>query len=149
MRQFSDQPQSKRHTCHLLMLLPVVEGSPSQNNGVVVGPFGGVAPGVLQRVPEVAPRRVSHNPLGEAPPHQEGKVHLRVQKFETRRDPFKDHFPVELGFLHVGAARFGAHGPRWSAGRCPRPGSAPLPSLWQREVGTDWLSGIGEKKRRR
>lgn len=76
------------------MLLPVVEGSSSQNDGVVVGPFRGVTPGVLQRVPEVAPRRVSHDPLGEAPPHQEGKVHLRGGKIETRRFPFKEHFPV-------------------------------------------------------
>lgn len=69
------------------MLLPVVEGSSSQNDGVVVGPFRGVTPGVLQRVPEVAPRRVSHNPLGEALPHQEGKVHLRGGK-KSKRDDF-------------------------------------------------------------
>lgn len=63
----------------LVIVLPVVEGSSSQDDGVVVGPFRGVAPGVLQGIPEVAPRRVSHDPLGEVPPHQEGKVHLRVQ----------------------------------------------------------------------
>lgn len=55
---------------------PVVEGSSSQHNGVVIGPFRGVAPGTLQGVPEVAPGRVAHDPLWEAPPHQEGKVHL-------------------------------------------------------------------------
>lgn len=127
------------------MLLPVVEGSSSQNDGVVVGPFRGVTPDVLQRVPEVAPRRVSHNPLGEAPPHQEGKVHLRGQKSKH------DDFLLKSIFRRMTSTRgrcsFAAHGPHWSAGRCPRPGSAPLPSLWQREVGTDCWSvrGGGEE----
>lgn len=64
--------------------VPVVEGSSSQDDGVVVGPFRGVAPGTLQGIPEVAPGRVAHDPLGEAPPHQEGKVHLQVQKWGTQ-----------------------------------------------------------------
>lgn len=55
---------------------PVVEGSSSQDDRVVVGPLRGVAPGSLQGIPEMAPGRVAYNPLGEAPPHQEGKVHL-------------------------------------------------------------------------
>lgn len=58
---------------------PVIEGSSSQDDGVVVGPFRGVAPGSLQGIPEVAPGRVAHDPLREAPPHQEGKVHLRAE----------------------------------------------------------------------
>lgn len=56
--------------------LPVVEGGPRQDDGVLIGPFRGVAPGVPQGVPEVAPGRVPHDPIWEAPPHQEGKVHL-------------------------------------------------------------------------
>lgn len=59
--------------------VPVVESSSGQDDWVVVGPFGGVTPGPLQGIPEVAPGRVSHDPLGEAPPYQEGKVHLHVQ----------------------------------------------------------------------
>lgn len=58
----------------------MVEGSSSQDDGVVIGPFRGVAPGPLQRVPEVAPGRVAHDTVGEAPPHQEGKVHLTGQQ---------------------------------------------------------------------
>lgn len=63
--------------------VPVVEGSSSQDDGVVVGPFRGVAPGALQGIPEVAPGRVAYDPLGEAPPYQEGKVHLREQRWNT------------------------------------------------------------------
>lgn len=63
--------------------VPVVEGSSSQDDGVVVGPFRGVAPGVLQGIPEVAPGRVAHDSLRKAPPHQEGKVHLQVQTWNT------------------------------------------------------------------
>lgn len=50
------------------------------------------------------------------------------------------------------AARFafmnnmGTHRPHWSAGRCPRPDSTLLQSLWQHEVGTDWWS---ERERER
>lgn len=58
----------------------MVEGSSSQDDGIVIGPFGGVAPGPLQGVPEVAPGRVAHDPVREAPPHQEGKVHLAGQQ---------------------------------------------------------------------
>lgn len=58
----------------------MVEGSSCQDDGVVIGPFGGVSPGSLQGVPEVAPGRVAHDPLREAPPHQEGKVHLAGQQ---------------------------------------------------------------------
>lgn len=49
-----------------------------------------------------------------------------------------------------GRCSLAAHEPHWSAGRCPRPGSAPLPSLWQREVGTDWwsVSGGATKKQK-
>lgn len=55
----------------------MVKGSSRQDNGVVIGPFGGVAPGALQGVPEVAPGRVTHDALREAPPNQEGKVNLK------------------------------------------------------------------------
>ena len=58
----------------------MVEGSSSQDDGVVVGPFGGVSPGSLQGVPEVAPGRVAHDTVREAPPHQEGEVHLAGQQ---------------------------------------------------------------------
>lgn len=58
----------------------MVEGSSSQDDGVVIGPFGRVSPGSLQGVPEVAPGRVAHDPLREAPPHQKGKVHLTGQQ---------------------------------------------------------------------
>lgn len=61
-------------------MVPVVEGSSSQDDGVVVGPFGGVSPGSLQGVPEVAPGRVAHDAFRETPPHQEGKVHLTGQQ---------------------------------------------------------------------
>lgn len=64
--------------------VPVVEGSSSQDDGIVIGPFWGVAPCMFQGIPEVAPGRVAHNPIREAPPHQEGKVHLWVQKCNTQ-----------------------------------------------------------------
>ena len=35
---------------------------------------------------------------------------------------------------------FAPHTPHWSAGPCPRPGSALPLSLWQREAGSDWWS---------
>lgn len=57
----------------------MIEGSSSQDDGVVVGPFGGVSPGTLQGIPEVASGRITYDPLGEAPPHQEGKVYLQEQ----------------------------------------------------------------------
>lgn len=60
--------------------VPVVEGSSSQDDGVVVGPLGRVSPRSLQGVPEVAPGRVAHDAVWEAPPHQEGKVHLAGQQ---------------------------------------------------------------------
>lgn len=66
--------------CGLIQSVPVVEGGSSQDDGIVVGPFRGVAPGSLQRVPEVAPGRVAHDTVREAPPHQEGKVHLAGQQ---------------------------------------------------------------------
>ena len=62
----------------------MVEGGSGQDDGVVVGPLRGVAPGALQGVPEVAPGRVAHDPLGETPPNQEGKVHLQAQTWNTR-----------------------------------------------------------------
>lgn len=39
-----------------------------------------------------------------------------------------------------------AHRPHWSAGQCPHPDSAPLRSLWQHEVGTDWWSASSKNK---
>lgn len=66
--------------CLFGLSVPVVEGGSSQDDGIVIGPFRGVAPGSLQRVPEVAPGRVAHDTVREAPPHQEGKVHLAGQQ---------------------------------------------------------------------
>lgn len=57
----------------------MVEGGSCQYDGVLVGPFGGVAPGVLQGIPEVAPGRIADDPIREASPHQEGEVHLEEQ----------------------------------------------------------------------
>lgn len=68
--------------------LPVVEGSPGQNYWIVIGPFGGVAPSVLQGIPKVTPRRIPDDPIREAPPHQEGKVHLQA------RGRFKRYFTL-------------------------------------------------------
>lgn len=56
----------------------MVDGSSSQNHGVVVGPFGGVAPALLITVPEMTAGRISHNPLWEALPYCEGKIHLQA-----------------------------------------------------------------------
>lgn len=56
----------------------MIEGSSCQNDGVLVGPFGGVAPNVLEGIPEVAPGWITHDSLRKTPPHQEGKVHLQV-----------------------------------------------------------------------
>lgn len=56
--------------------VPVVEGGGGEDDGELVGPSGGVAPAPLLGVPEVALRGEAHDALGEAAPHQEGKVHL-------------------------------------------------------------------------
>lgn len=62
--------------CHVLVLfvwgstdVPVVEGSSSQDNGVIISPFRGVAPGAFQGIPKMAPGRIAHDPLGKTPPN--------------------------------------------------------------------------------
>lgn len=49
-----------------------------EDDGVLVGPFRGVAPGFFYRVPEMASGRVANNPLWETPPHVESKIDLEV-----------------------------------------------------------------------
>lgn len=58
----------------------VVDCSPRQHHGVVVGPFGSVAPSLLVTVPEVAPGWVTNNAVRETLPHREGKVHLEREQ---------------------------------------------------------------------
>ena len=55
----------------------MIEGGPSQHHGVVIGPFGSVAPPLLVAVPEVAAGWVTHDAVREALPHREGKVDLQ------------------------------------------------------------------------
>lgn len=64
----------------------MVDGGPRQHHGVVVGPFGGVAPALLVAVPKVAAGGVTYDPLRKALPHGEGKVHLDGQKQMSRYD---------------------------------------------------------------
>ena len=54
----------------------VIDGSPRQHHGVVIGPFGSVAPSLLVAVPEVAACWVANDAVWETLPHCEGKVHL-------------------------------------------------------------------------
>ena len=61
-------------------------GSSRQDDGVLIGPFGGVAPNLLHRIPEVAPGRVSHNPLWETAPDMESEVNL--QRENKKMGPF-------------------------------------------------------------
>lgn len=68
--------------------VPVVESCPRQDHGVVVGPFGGVAPAGSGAVPVVAPRRITNDTLRKTLPHDEGEIHLweqRGQKEEEKR----------------------------------------------------------------
>lgn len=67
------------------MSVLVIDGSPGQHHGVVVGPFGCVAPPLLVAVPEVAAGRVANDAVGETLPHREGKVHLDRDRRETKR----------------------------------------------------------------
>lgn len=62
-------------------LLPVVKGSPCQDDGVLVGPLGGVTPDLFYWVPEMASGRVSHYPLWETAPDMKGEVNLEKKKF--------------------------------------------------------------------
>lgn len=63
----------------------VIDGSPSQHHGVVVGPFGSVAPPLLVAVPKVTAGWVTNNAVWEALPHCEGKIHLDRDPRETKR----------------------------------------------------------------
>lgn len=54
----------------------MIEGSSSEDDGVLIGPFRGVAPGSFNRVPEMASGRVANNPLRETPPNVESKIDL-------------------------------------------------------------------------
>lgn len=63
----------------------VVDCSPRQHHGVVVGPFGSVAPPLLVAVPEVAPGWITDNAVWETLPHREGKVHLEREQRPTQR----------------------------------------------------------------
>lgn len=67
------------------MSVLVIDGSPSQHHGVVVGPFGSVAPSLLVAVPEVAAGWVANNTVWETLPHCEGKVHLRSERNKDRK----------------------------------------------------------------
>lgn len=63
----------------------VIDRSPRQHHGVVIGPFGSVAPPLLVAVPEVATGWVTNNAVWETLPHCEGKVHLEGGE-ETNKD---------------------------------------------------------------
>ncbi len=56
----------------------------SKDNGVFVGPFRGIAPGVFYRVPEMASGRVANNPLGETSPHMESKIDLGMSDYRGK-----------------------------------------------------------------
>ena len=79
--QFLQQPES--HIRNSVKWCPgsslVVNSSSRQHHGVVVRPLGRVAPPLLRVVPEMAACGVPHNPLGEALPHGEGKIHLQAE----------------------------------------------------------------------
>ncbi len=68
------------------MSVLVIDSSPSQHHGVVVGPFGSVAPSLLVAVPEVAASWVTNNAVWETLPHYESKVHLDQDQRETKRE---------------------------------------------------------------
>lgn len=61
----------------------MIDGGPRQHHGVVVGPFGGVAPPLLAAVPEMAARWIAHNAVWKTLPHGEGKVHLDPEQTDT------------------------------------------------------------------
>lgn len=73
------------------MRLPVVEGSASENHGVVIGPFGGVAPAGSGSVPVVAPCWVTNNALWKTLPHDKSKIHLWKKKVQTDAGWIMDH----------------------------------------------------------
>lgn len=54
----------------------MIDGSSSQHHGVVVGPFGGVAPTLLVAIPEVTASWVPNDAIRKASPHGECKLHL-------------------------------------------------------------------------
>lgn len=62
----------------------MIDGSPGQHHGVVVGPFGRVAPPLLVAVPEVAAGWVTDNAVRETLPHCQGKVHLDQDQREKK-----------------------------------------------------------------
>lgn len=64
----------------------MIDGSPSQHHGVIIGPFGSVAPALFVAVPEVAAGWVTNNAVWETLPHCEGEVHLDRDERETDRD---------------------------------------------------------------
>ncbi len=55
-----------------------------EDDGVLVGPFRGIAPGFFYRVPEMASGRVANNPLGETSPHMESKIDLEVSDYRGK-----------------------------------------------------------------
>lgn len=79
--------------------VPVVDGGPRQDHGVVVGPLGRVAPALLVAVPEVASRRITDDSLWETLPDREGKIHL-AQK-HTHHHTHAEHptHPHSVGWL--------------------------------------------------
>lgn len=56
--------------------VPVVEGGRGQDHRVLVGPAGGVGPGLLLVVPVVRARREPGDAIGVVAPNGEGEVDL-------------------------------------------------------------------------
>lgn len=68
------------------MTVLVIDSSPGQHHGVVIGPFRCVTPPLFVAVPEVATGRVTNNAVWETLPHCEGKVNLDRDHRETKWD---------------------------------------------------------------
>lgn len=54
----------------------VIDGSSSQHHGVVIGPFGSVAPAFFVAIPEVAAGWIANNAVWKTLPYGKSKVHL-------------------------------------------------------------------------
>lgn len=65
------------------MTVLVIDSSPGQHHGVVIGPFGCVTPSLFVAVPEVAAGWITNNAVWETLPHCEGKVDLDGDHRET------------------------------------------------------------------